>query len=415
MQTTDRPLFPLSSPQREIWLEQLMLGQSVSSNIGAYIEIDGDLDVGCLQRAAQALVDQCEVLRMCITDDVDEEGIPLQCFAETMHLPVPFADIASAQDRQGWLEQWIQGHMETPFQFDGTPLMRISLCRFDAGKWYLMVSLHHILMDGWSLYLTIETLGRIYSEMREGRSATVDVRSYRDFIESDRSYQHSTHYETDRQYWLAKYSALPEPLFSTAPGAMANAEMTGVSVNFVHQFSADLLDRLTQLAADHGVSQFQILLVVLYVYFSRTQQREELVVGVPILNRAGHQFKNAIGLCAQITPVRMRFDPAMPFIDTVRLVSRELRKDYRHQRFPVSEMGRACGLWKSGATRFFEMVFSFEQSGHVYRFGDARGIFSRHPIIANTIRCRCTSGATPMTISLGFMRSTTRRILMPTR
>ncbi|MGS0539423.1 amino acid adenylation domain-containing protein [Xanthomonas oryzae pv. oryzicola] len=375
MQTTDRPLFPLSSPQREIWLEQLMLGQSVSSNIGAYIEIDGDLDVGCLQRAAQALVDQCEVLRMCITDDVDEEGIPLQCFAETMHLPVPFADIASAQDRQGWLEQWIQGHMETPFQFDGTPLMRISLCRFDAGKWYLMVSLHHILMDGWSLYLTIETLGRIYSEMREGRSATVDVRSYRDFIESDRSYQHSTHYETDRQYWLAKYSALPEPLFSTAPGAMANAEMTGVSVNFVHQFSADLLDRLTQLAADHGVSQFQILLVVLYVYFSRTQQREELVVGVPILNRAGHQFKNAIGLCAQITPVRMRFDPAMPFIDTVRLVSRELRKDYRHQRFPVSEMGRACGLWKSGATRFFEMVFSFEQSGHVYRFGDARGIF----------------------------------------
>ncbi|QBG99828.1 non-ribosomal peptide synthetase [Xanthomonas oryzae] len=375
MQTTDRPLFPLSSPQREIWLEQLMLGQSVSSNIGAYIEIDGDLDVGCLQRAAQALVDQCEVLRMCITDDVDEEGIPLQCFAETMHLPVPFADIASAQDRQGWLEQWIQGHMETPFQFDGTPLMRISLCRFDAGKWYLMVSLHHILMDGWSLYLTIETLGRIYSEMREGRPATVDVRSYRDFIESDRSYQHSTQYETDRHYWLAKYSALPEPLFSTAPGAMANAEMTGVSVNFVHQFSADLLDRLTQLAADHGVSQFQILLVVLYVYFSRTQQREELVVGVPILNRAGHQFKNAIGLCAQINPVRMRFDPAMPFIDTVRLVSRELRKDYRHQRFPVSEMGRACGLWKSGATRFFEMVFSFEQSGHVYRFGDARGIF----------------------------------------
>ncbi|UXA53301.1 amino acid adenylation domain-containing protein [Xanthomonas prunicola] len=375
MQTTDRPVFPLSSPQREIWLEQLMLGQSVSSNIGGYIEIDGDIDVGCLQRAAQTLVDQCEVLRMCITEDVDEEGIPLQCFAETMHLPVPFADITSVQDRQGWLEQWIQEHMETPFQFDGTPLMRLSLCRFDAGKWYLMVSLHHILMDGWSLFLTMETLGRLYSEMREGRPATVDVRSYRDFIESDRSYQHSAQYETDRQYWLAKYSVLPEPLFSTAPGAMSTAEVSGVSVNVVHEFPADLLDRLTQLAAEHGVSQFQILLVVLYAYFSRTQEREELVVGVPILNRAGHQFKNSIGLCAQINPVRMRFDPAMPFIDAVRLVSRELRKDYRHQRFPVSEMGRACGLWKSGATRFFEMVFSFEQTGHVYRFGVARGAF----------------------------------------
>ncbi len=256
-----------------------MLGQSVSSTIGGYFEITGDIDVGCLQRAVQELVDQCEVLRMCILEEVDEEGIPLQYFAESMHLSVPFTDVASMRDREAWLEQWIQDHMETQFQFDGTPL----------------------------------------------------------------------------------------------------------------------LDQLAVLGADLGVSQFQILLVILYAYFSRTQQREELVIGVPILNRSGHQFKNSMGLCAQINPVRLHFDPAMPFIDAVRVVSRELRKDYRHQRFPVSEMGRACGLWKSGALRFFEMAFSFEQSDHVYRFGGALGAF---------VKASNNREYNPLSLYVGFSRHT---------
>ncbi|QJD67283.1 amino acid adenylation domain-containing protein [Xanthomonas campestris pv. badrii] len=375
MRPTDRHGHPLSSPQREIWLEQLMLGQSVSSIIGGYVEIDGEIDPDRFARAAQALMDQCEVLRTYLLQEVDDEGVPLQAFADSMELPVPFVDVASLPDRQAWLEQWIQDHMETPFQFDGTPLLRLSLCRFDAAKWYVMVSLHHILMDGWSLFLTIETLGRLYSELIDGGSPVVEVRSYRDFIEQDHAYGSSRQYQADRSYWLAKYATPPDPLFATASSASGTNELGGVSVNFVRTFPIDLLDQMAALAADCGVSQFQIVLAALYVYFSRTQQREDLVIGVPILNRAGHQFKHAIGLFAQINPVRMCFDSQMSFIDVVRSVSRELRSDYRHQRFPVSEIGRACGLSKRGAARLFDVVFSFEQSEHVYRFGPAQGHF----------------------------------------
>ncbi|WP_372394034.1 amino acid adenylation domain-containing protein [Xanthomonas sp. NCPPB 3582] len=370
MQTNEQSGFPLSSPQREIWLEQVMLGHSISSIIGGYLDIDHDIDIGLFRRAAQSTVDQCEVLRTCILSDVDSDGIPLQTFSSQMEMPVSVADASLWPNPEHWRDAWVQEQMETPFEFDGTPLWRLALCRVATGRWRLVVTAHHILLDGWSMYLTIQTLSRVYNDLRAGRISRVEVRSYLDFIDQDLSYQQSVRYEKDREYWLEKYATLPEPMFSPRP-QLANAVDADRSVNFMREFPAGLLNRMTAFAETYGVSAFQVSLAALYIYFSRTVQRDDVAVGVPILNRSGHQFKGCIGMFAQVTPVRMRYSPESTFLEIVSALAKELRTDYRHQSFPVSEIGRACGMLKSGATRLFDVVFSFEQAEHEYRFGNA--------------------------------------------
>ncbi|MFO3706751.1 amino acid adenylation domain-containing protein, partial [Xanthomonas codiaei] len=374
MQTNEQSGFPLSSPQREIWLEQLMLGHSISSIIGGYLDIDHDIDIGLFRRAAQSTVDQCEVLRTCILSDVDSDGIPLQAFSSQMEMPVSVADASRWPNPEHWRDAWVQEQMETPFEFDGTPLWRLALCRVATGRWRLVVTAHHILLDGWSMYLTIQTLSRVYNDLRAGRISRVEVRSYLDFIDQDLSYQQSVRYEKDREYWLEKYATLPEPIFSPRP-QLANAVDADRSVNFMREFPAGLLNRMTAFAETYGVSAFQVSLAALYIYFSRTVQRDDVAVGVPILNRSGHQFKGCIGMFAQVTPVRMRYSPESTFLEVVSALAKELRRDYRHQSFPVSEIGRACGMLKSGATRLFDVVFSFEQGEHEYRFGSAHSSF----------------------------------------
>ncbi|MCC8538929.1 amino acid adenylation domain-containing protein [Xanthomonas codiaei] len=374
MQTNEQSGFPLSSPQREIWLEQLMLGHSISSIIGGYLDIDHDIDIGLFRRAAQSTIDQCEVLRTCILSDVDSDGIPLQTFSSQMEMPVSVADASRWPNPEHWRDAWVQEQMETPFEFDGTPLWRLALCRVATGRWRLVVTAHHILLDGWSMYLTIQTLSRVYNDLRAGRISRVEVRSYLDFIDQDLSYQQSVRYENDREYWLEKYAMLPEPMFSPRP-QLSNAVDADRSVNFMREFPAGLLNRMTAFAETYGVSAFQVSLAALYIYFSRTVQRDDVAVGVPILNRSGHQFKGGIGMFAQVTPVRMRFSPESTFLEIVSALAKELRRDYRHQSFPVSEIGRACGMLKSGATRLFDVVFSFEQGEHEYRFGSAHSSF----------------------------------------
>ncbi|WP_429002560.1 amino acid adenylation domain-containing protein [Xanthomonas fragariae] len=345
-----------------------MIGHSISSIIGVYLEIEDEIDIECFRRAAQLTVDQCEVLRTCILQEVDSDGIPLQAFAGQLDMPVTVVDASMLPNREQWRDKWIQEQMEMPFKFDGTPLWRIALCRFETRRWYCVVSAHHILLDGWSMYLTIQTLSEMYNDLRAERVPRVEVRSYLDFIDQNLSYQRSTRYEKDREYWLEKYATLPEPMFAENFQHASSVE-SGRSINFMRDFPLALLDRMTVFAEMHGISPFQVSLAALYIYFSRTLQRDDVAIGVPILNRSGHQFKSSIGMFAQVTPVRMCFDPESTFLEMVLSLSKDIRRDYRHQSFPLSEIGRGCGMLKSGATRLFDVVFSFEKGDHVHRFG----------------------------------------------
>ncbi|WP_258077795.1 non-ribosomal peptide synthetase, partial [Xanthomonas bromi] len=368
MQTNARQTFPLSGPQREIWLEQLMLGHPLASNIGGYVEIEDEVDLVCFRRAVQYMADHCDVLRTRILQEVDSDGIPLQGFADRLDVPVPVVDASGLPNHEVWRAAWIQEQMQTPFEFDGTPLWRIALCHLEARKWCFVVSAHHILLDGWSIYLVLQTLSQVYNALRAGRVPDVAVRSYVDFIEHDLSYRTSTRYLKDREYWAQKYATSPQPMLVSG-SKRGDGHSGPPSMKFTREFPRALLDRMKAFAEVHGISPLQVCLAALYVYFSRTLQHDDISIGMPVLNRSGHQFKSSIGMFAQVTPIRMRFDGDSTFLELASKLSKELRQDYRHQNFPISEIGRACGLLKSGAARLFDVSFSFEQEEHMYRFG----------------------------------------------
>ncbi|RMT37964.1 Amino acid adenylation [Pseudomonas syringae pv. solidagae] len=149
--------------------------------------------------------------------------------------------------------------------------------------------------------------------------------------------------------------------------------------------------RMKQFAERHHASAFHVLLAVLHVYFTRTAQRDEWIVGLPLLNRSGARFKATLGHFAQVSAVRMAFDDGLDFAALVVEVRDALKRDFRHQRFPLSELNRSLELSREGRAQLFEVSVSYELEDHGYCYTDAQ---------AQTVKVSNGYEATPLAVHL---------------
>ncbi|MEN5046577.1 amino acid adenylation domain-containing protein [Pseudomonas koreensis] len=382
--------YPLTAAQLDIWLDQLSRGDSPLYNIGGYLDLSGPLDPARMQAALEALVARHDALRTILLPGAGADGLPLQQFARSVAVPMPIDDVSAHSDPESAARALVQARIDQPFVLDGGCLLRFLLIRLDEQRHWLSVQAHHLIVDGWGFGEMFKSLDEIYNALAHGQPAPVAAPSYIDFIEDNARYHASPRYAQDRAYWLDKYRQLPEPLLLPRH-QQSLAGQTAQTQVYAQPLRALLHERMQQVARAFGASAFHVLLAALHVYFSRTAQRDEWVVGLPILNRSGARFKSTLGLFAQVSAVRMGFGRHCTFAELVRAIREELRKDFRHQRFPVSEMNRALGLLREERSQLFEVTVSYEQGTHDYRYGEASG---------RIIKASNVEEATPLAVHL---------------
>ncbi|SFU38436.1 non-ribosomal peptide synthetase [Pseudomonas sp. OV546] len=353
--------FPLTAAQQDIWLDQLRAGDSPLYNIGGYVDFAGAVDPNLMQRAIELLVAKHDALRTQLHSDAN--GLPRQTFAATVAVDLTRHDVSAASDPHAACHALMQAQMALPYALQGAPLFRFLLVKLDADHYRLGTQAHHLILDGWGFGQMLQSLARLYTALAQGQQPEPLAPSYIDFIDADERYRASARYARDRAYWLAKYPVLPEPLLTPRHAAKTSSN------TLVQAFPAALLNRMEQVANRYQASAFHVLLAAMYVYFTRTAQRQEWVVGLPILNRSNAQFRSTVGLFTQVSAVRLQFDEQLPFSAVVRGVRDQLKQDFRHQRFPLSEMNRELGVRRSDRGQLFDLSVSFEQDDHELRYG----------------------------------------------
>ncbi|WP_095139605.1 non-ribosomal peptide synthetase [Pseudomonas sp. Irchel s3a10] len=382
--------YPLTAAQLDIWLDQLSRGDSPLYNIGGYLDLSGPLDPARMQAALQALVARHDAMRTVLLPGAGADGLPLQQFARSVAVPMPINDVSTHSDPESAARALVQARIDQPFVLDGGCLFRFLLIRLDEQRHWLSVQAHHLIVDGWGFGEMFKSLDEIYNALASGQPAPVAAPSYIDFIEDNARYHASPRYAQDRAYWLDKYQHLPEPLLLPRH-QQSLAGQTAQTQVYAQPLPALLHERMQQVARAFGASAFHVLLAALHVYFSRTEQRDEWVVGLPILNRSGARFKSTLGLFAQVSAVRMGFGRQCTFAELITAIRDELRQDFRHQRYPVSEMNRALGLLREERSQLFEVTVSYEQGTHDYRYGEASG---------RIIKASNVEEATPLAVHL---------------
>jgi aspartate racemase len=334
--TTDA--IPLSFAQQRLWFLHQLEPASPAYNLPALGQLQGKLDVHALAQSLRALVQRHEVLR---TTFAMHEDRPVQVIAATPALRLPTLDLqALPAGTQGTtLRRLAEREGRQPFDLAHGPLLRATLLRLAPDAHVLLVTIHHIISDGWSLGVLMRELATFYAAGRAGQPPPLPALpiQYADFAIWQRTRLQGAILAAQVDYWrtqLAGAPALltlptdrPRPLVQTTHGAVYEQALPGA-----------MTSALVALSQRAGVTLFMTLLAALQTLLARYSGQTDILVGTPIAGRTQAELEGLIGCFVNTLVMRSdlsdrpRFDALLAQVRTTALAA------YAHQELPFEQL-----------------------------------------------------------------------------
>jgi amino acid adenylation domain-containing protein len=294
----DRQAAPLSYNQQGLWvLDRLMPGAAVYHSPTA-ARLKGRLDVAALTRALQAIVARHDGLR---TSFQTVDGRPKQVVGD-FALEVPIFDLSdkSEEDREAEAYAILRREVRTPFDLSRGPLIRAILLRIDDLDHILLVTMHHIVTDGWSVGIFHRELSKLYEAfVANFPSPLAELPiQYIDYSSWQREWLEGEVYESQLAYWKKQFGTLPStlelPTDHPRPNLQAHRAFHGAHHTLT--LSAGLTRKIRETCQRESVTLFMLLMAAYQIMLHRYTGEEDIVVGTPIAGRQQPETEDLIGL-----------------------------------------------------------------------------------------------------------------------
>jgi amino acid adenylation domain-containing protein len=287
-------MFPLSFAQQRLWFLDQLEPDSPRYNMPIVIELSGPLDVRALEQSVNTVVRRHEALR---TGFVVVDGTPQQLVHAAAPVVLPQHDLSPlpAAEQTTRLHAQIQAAARQPFDLRQPPLLRATLLRLAPERHVLLVTLHHIVADGWSYGLLIQELAHSYTAYAQGHTPALPELpiQYADYALWQRDWVASTVREQQQAYWqqqLAGVTRLDLPTDRPRParGTLQGAQHTGT-------LEPALAAALKALSQQLGVTPYMLLLAGFQLVLQRYSGQSDIAVGTPVANRTRPEVEGLIG------------------------------------------------------------------------------------------------------------------------
>ena len=185
--------------QRGIWFAQQINPSSSEYNIGEYIEIRGSIDPLLFERALRQVVAEAQTLRVQITVSAGE---PKQLIGPPPAWSMPTIDVSAEADPRAAAEAWMRADLARPIEPTRAPLFGYALFKAAADQFFWYARYHHIVMDGFGMWLMARRLAEVYTQLSSGQGAQDGAfGSLAVLLDEDAAYRASEQFACDRQYW----------------------------------------------------------------------------------------------------------------------------------------------------------------------------------------------------------------------
>jgi amino acid adenylation domain-containing protein len=352
----------LSYSQQAMWfLDQLAPGLP-TFNIAAAAKVSGPLDLGVLERAFAELVDRHEVLR---TTFVAKEGKPVQVIAPHVNVAIELIDLASLDeaDRAAELDRLILRESRTPFDLTRAPLARALAVRLKPDEHAIVLSMHHIVTDGWSFGVAARELTDLYGAFLRGDPSplaplSVQFADYaawqRDWLRGEVRERLAAHLRER----LADVPALelptdrPRPAVRTARGAQIALDVP-----------RDVVECLQALGRREGTTLYMTLLAAFDVLMHRYSGQEDFAVGTPVANRPLPEIEGLIGYFVNVLALRADLSGRPTFRDLLARVRSIVLEAFEHQGLPLDQVVEAVQPPRDASrTPLFQVMFALQNN-----------------------------------------------------
>lgn len=374
--------FPLASNQRDIWYDQLAHQESSVYNIGGYLRIDGEIDVELLKKAFKQLVLENEVLRLSV---YEENEMLVQTVNADSDLELEFVDVSMAENPEQAAISWINDIFQQLFLLKkNEKLTRFVVIKMNSVTHHILGKYHHIIFDGWSSKTVNLRLAKRYNAGLTNSSSEAETsQRYIDYVKQEQGYFDSNAYQRDAEYWFSVIPTLPLSLIEKRYSLTSTSTLPKANL---HKFtlSRAFYNDLIAFAQTQKSTTYHALLGALALYFSRTTQQNDIVIGVPSLNRSGAKFKDVLGMFVSLSPLVLNVESSDDIAQIMQLCGKTLREVYRHQRFPLGDICKRLEMLRNKRDSLFDVVLSYEKQEYSQPYGKAT--ISGHQLFSGIAR-----------------------------
>ena len=324
---------PLSFAQTRLWFLAEFESNSSFYNIPLALRLEGNLNSEILIQSLEEICDRHEALR---TNFITVDGIPTQVI-QTRTWTVTVVDLQhlSGSEKVIASQELAQNQAIQPFDLAGEPLIRITLLVLSETEHLLLVCMHHIVSDGWSMEVFLQELTALYNAYIQGLSSPLNPLSiqYGDFTLWQRQWLQGEVLQQQLDYWQKQLAGAPALLSLPTDRPRPNQQsFAGGHLPF--SLSWELTEKLTQLTQEQGVTLFMTLLTAYAVLLYRYTEQEDILIGTPIANRNRSELEGLIGFFVNTLVLRIDLSGKPNFNQLLGRV-REMAMDaYAHQDLP---------------------------------------------------------------------------------
>lgn len=329
---------PLSFAQQRLWfLEHLIPGTHVY-NMTEAMRLCGRLDIAALERSLQEILRRHETLR---TAFVAVDGQPVQMIAADLALDVPVIDLRNlpTDEREAAAQHYMSEQDRQPFSLAQVPLIRMQLLCLTDEEHLLVVTMHHIISDGWSMGVLIRELTTLYSAFVNGQPSPLPALpiQYADFAHWQQQMAQNGSLDTHLAYWKDTLRDEP-PLLELPTDYPTPAVPSFRGQRRKILLPNDLSATLKRLAQQEGGTLFTVLLAALTTLFYRCSGQEDIAIGTPIANRNRAELEQLVGFFVNTLVLRIDLSGRPTFRELLRRVTTVALEAYEHQDLPFEKL-----------------------------------------------------------------------------
>ena len=353
---------PLSSVQLRMWYLDQLEPDNPSYNTLLAIRLVGFLNTAALHQALWDIVRRHESLR---TNFPERDGQPYQSVRAEWKLDLPVVEVSgvSADEIEREVQRLARQEARRPFDLARGPLLRLLLLRLNEQEQLLLVTVHHIVFDGWSAELFKRELAMFYEAHATGIPAHPPELpiQYADYAAWFQKCLQAGAWNPQLDYWK-KHLGGAVPVLQLPTDRPRPAARSFNGARYVLSLPKALAEALKRFSAEHGVTLFMTLLAAFYVLLHRYTQQERIVVGTPIAGRNRVEIEKLIGVFINTLPLSADLSGNPSFAGFLQQVREMALAAYANQDLPLNVLIEALKIKRdSSRTPLFQVLFQLRQ------------------------------------------------------
>lgn len=332
---------PLSFYQQGLWVLSQLMPETSLYHVPKAVRLTGELDVAALKRTLDHLVERHESLR---TSFATTDGVPTQVVSKRLEVELPIFDLSELAEPERELEtrRLLKEEARRPFDLAQGPLIRALLLRLGEQEHIFLMTMHHIITDGWSVGVMHREFTDLYQAFAEGQPSPLPELKiqYPDYAVWHRQWFQGEVYESQLAYWKNQFKTFPPhlevPTDHPRPLIQAHKAFRGSKRKLT--LSKELTQRLKELCQKEEATLFMVLLAAYQVLLHRYTGEEDIVVGSPIAGRCLAETESLIGLFVNALALRVDLSGNPSFRELLARVKEVALGAYANQDLPFETL-----------------------------------------------------------------------------